>query len=106
MEEMHIHDNLLLVSVLERFGPPYCVFPLRADRGAPPELRDVASHDCGDIYQLCGREQNTAKDHEDHLCNVVRVVTGHDVIHAERGGAAVRGLPAKDTAKRGVIPSF
>ena len=101
MEEMHIHDNLLLVSVLERFGPPYCVFPLRADRGAPPELRDVTLHDCGAIYQLRGGERNTAKDHED----VARVGTGHDVIHAKRGDATVQGLPAEDTTKHAVIPS-
>ena len=41
--------------------------------------------------------------HEDRLCDVVRVVTSYDVVHAERGGAAVQGLPPEDTAERAVI---
>ena len=30
-------------------------------------------------------------------------MAGYDVVHAERGGAAVQGLPAEDTAERAVI---
>ena len=41
-----VHDNLLFVGVLERFGAFDGIFALRADGGTPSEARNIASHDC------------------------------------------------------------
>ena len=59
-EEDTLHDDLLLVGILEGLRTPYGVFALGADRSAPPEPRDVAAHDCvraGVIHLLQEREE-------------------------------------------------
>src|ERR1700752_1107191 len=65
------------------------------DRGGDNEL----SVGYGDKrMEGCGRTV-----HEDGLCDVVRVVAGHNMIHAEGSSAAIEGLPAEDAAECAVI---
>ena len=49
------------------------------------------------------RDYGVCTVHEDSLCNIVRVVASYDVVHAERGSAAVQGLSAENTAERAVV---
>lgn len=97
-----IHHNFLLVRILERLAaldttatklavPPAtaacCVLlALRSTRNnlcAPLEPRNIASQHI----------------HQHRLGHIVGIVTGHNVVDAQRRGAAVEGLSAEHTAK-------
>lgn len=82
---MNSHDNLLLVRILEWLAPLDRVFRLCRDGRTTRQSRYVTSHDClGQHIALIARagSGNGLTVHQDRLCDIIRIVSRHNMIHA------------------------
>ena len=85
--EVGVHDNLLLVCVLERFATRNGPLHASRDRRAPLQSTDIT----------------TQNIHKHRLGNVVRIVTGDEFIDAEQHATAIERLASKNAAKCAIV---
>ena len=85
--EIRVHDNLLLVSVLERFTPGNGSLCTRRYGGTSLQASHVAAENV----------------HDHRLRDIIRVVTSHYFVNSKRHRTAVESLAPENAAKSTII---
>lgn len=85
--EISIHDNLLLVSILERFASGNGAILTGGYRGASTQSGNISSEEV----------------EEDGLGNIIGIVPSNDFVHFQERSTSVKGLSTEDAAESAIV---